>query len=284
MGDCTPIWFDLRRFLIQWRLSGCWWLFWFLFLTHFQDHFGVDVIIPVSFRAFVPQYFFLLIIKKSRHRRQLDLYWRRWCSLWWWQNIWPRYEKPKIGMFIVAIADHRCWINTENNTYGIDLSKDWTNSSLKMIQTDRPFDPAALNSEALWYDNKSSTIYCFGGDKSFATNILRSIEPPPDSIWRFRPNGKGGGAWYQVLGPISRPFPNDIHRISNGKSASDGNSAYYLGGFRSSETSLGLPNPRFPSRGLLVFDFDTLIMTNSSDDGYYVWKSGGHDKHPHLWW
>ena len=50
---------------------------------------------------------------------------------------------------------------------------------------------------------------------------------------------------------------------------SDGSSAYYIGGFYSLETSTAAPSTnRIPSSGLLEFDFDTLIMTNSSDDDY----------------
>lgn len=55
-------------------------------------------------------------------------------------------------------------------------------------------------------------------------------------------------------------------------SASDGNRAYYLGGFYSGETSPSSSamqaGDRIPSPGLLIFDFHTLTLTNSSDSGY----------------
>lgn len=156
----------------------------------------------------------------------------------------------------------------ENNTYGLDLSKDWTNSSLKLIQTERPSGSPALNTEVLWYDNKHNIIYCYGGDKSFATPNLDDLDPPPDSIWGFKPNSKGSGAWHQVLGPVSTPFPSDIHRLTTGMSANDGSSAYFFGGVGSLSTSRGLPKDRTPFPGMLIFDFDTLTMTNRSDDGY----------------
>ena len=137
-----------------------------------------------------------------------------------------------------------------------------------MIQTERPSDAPALNIEALWYNNKKSTIYCFGGARSFATPALNDLKSPPDSIWGFRLNGEGSGVWYQVLGPVSTPFPSDIRRVTGGTSASDGSSAYYIGGWNSYETSPDLQNFRSPIRGLLIFDFGTLTMTNSSDDSY----------------
>lgn len=154
---------------------------------------------------------------------------------------------------------------TENITSGLDLSKDWTNSSVTLIRTVRPSDSIALNSESLWHDEKHDIIYCFGGD----INGEGGLTVPHDSIWGFKPNGGGGGAWSEVLGPTSAtPFPHNIHRISTGTSAYDGRSAYYLGGFASSDTSIFFPFGRFQSSGLLTFDFDTLLMTNSSGGDY----------------
>lgn len=135
-----------------------------------------------------------------------------------------------------------------------------------MIQTERPSDSPSLDDESLWYGSKDNTVYCFGGLRSFATPALNSLDPPPDSIWGFKPNGDGSAAWYQVLGPISTPFPSGIHRIASGVSAHDASKAYYLGGFGSWETSLGLRQNRWSSPGLLIFDFDNLTLANSSDD------------------
>lgn len=166
-------------------------------------------------------------------------------------------------------------LQIENTTYGLDLSKDWTNSSIEMIQTERPSDSPGLNSEALWYDSKRNIIYCFGGFRSWATAALNSLDPPPDSIWGFKPNGEGSGVWHQVLGPVSTPFPIEIHRVAEGVSAGNGSTAYYLGGFGSSATSLSLPQETYHPPGLLIFDFDTLTMTNSSDDGYISSQTPG---------
>lgn len=160
--------------------------------------------------------------------------------------------------------------STENITYGLDLSKNWTNSSVTLIRTVRPSDSLALSSASLWHDDKRDIIYCFGGDIAGGNTVS------PDSIWGFKPNGGGGGAWYEVLGPTSTtPFPQNIHRISTGASAYDGRSAYYLGGFASSETSQFYQSSRSPSPGLLTFDFDTHLMTNSSDGGYTTAVWGG---------
>lgn len=160
---------------------------------------------------------------------------------------------------------------TENYTYGIDLSKDWTNSTLNLVETLRPSDAVALASQSLWFDHSQNIIYCFGGGSSFATAALRELEAPTPSIWGFKLNDKGTADWYQVMGPVSStPFPSDIHHISSGMSTFDENRAYYLGGVGSPS---GDPTP---SPGLLMFDFNTLKFTNSSDGNYLAPETSLH--------
>lgn len=182
-----------------------------------------------------------------------------------------KYDRGQCKQIKISDNDNR-WFDmlnqTENNTYGLDLSKDWTNATLKMIQTERPSASPPLAYEVMWYDNMHNTIYCFGGRMSFASEALQELQTPPDSIWGFKPDGEGSGTWHQVLGPVSTPFPTDIHRPAEGQSASDGRRAYYLGGRGSAKTSLGMPQSEIYLPGLLMFDFETLTITNSSDDSY----------------
>ncbi|MCJ1268773.1 hypothetical protein MMC22_008661 [Lobaria immixta] len=161
----------------------------------------------------------------------------------------------------------------DNTTYGIDLSKDWANSTLNLVQTTRPPDAVALLSESLWFDEKQNSIYCFGGRNSYANGALNSLAPPVESIWGFKQNDNGSAAWYQVIGPVSTtPFPTNIHRLTHGISASDGSRAYYLGGLYSGDTSPSTsnvnPKDLINPPGLLIFDFNTYTITNSSDGGY----------------
>ncbi|MCJ1268935.1 hypothetical protein MMC22_008823 [Lobaria immixta] len=155
----------------------------------------------------------------------------------------------------------------DNVTYGIDLSRDWTNSTLSLVKTTRPSDAVALTSESLWFDDKHKLIYCFGGLKSFANRDLNYLAAPSESIWGFEPNDEGNARWYQVMGPVSTtPFPPNVHRQARGISVSDGKRAYYLGGYFSKATSPSAESgDPIPSPGLLIFDFNTLTITNSSD-------------------
>lgn len=155
----------------------------------------------------------------------------------------------------------------ENLTFGIDLSTDWTNTSLTPVQTERPPALYARSNQALWYDEERNIIYAFGGD-----NLEEQSPPPPsDSIRSFTPNGNGGGNWTEVLGVVGRkPFPSNMHGTSSGMYTSDDKDAYYVGGFISERTSPTSSTPEteaYHNPGLLRLNFETITLTNSSDSG-----------------
>ena len=131
--------------------------------------------------------------------------------------------------------------------------------------TERPVKALALNTEALWFDEKQNSIYCFGGDNSYR------VITPSESIWAFTPDGKGAGNWKEVLGLTgAKPFPPGILRRSSGCVASDEGNGYYLGGWVDKATSpLGTMKRPELVAGLLTFNFTDLTITNRSD-GFYI--------------
>lgn len=156
---------------------------------------------------------------------------------------------------------------SENSTLGIDLSTDWTNTSLTPVQTERPPGLYARSNQALWYDDERNIIYAFGGD-----NLEEQSPPPPsDSIQGFTPDDNGGGHWTEVLGVVGRkPFPSNMHGTSSGMYTSDDKDAYYVGGNISERTSPSVSTPAteaFHNSGLLRLNFETIALTNSSSSG-----------------
>lgn len=151
----------------------------------------------------------------------------------------------------------------ENFTSAIDLSKDWTNSSLSFIRTERPPHISPLNSAALWFDYEREIIYRFGGIPSHATEYLRSLDNPSLSIDKFTPNDRGGGVWNEVIGLVGSPFPQGITAQSNVATVSDGGTAYVLGGWTRDNHLAKQWAP-----GLLSFALADQKITNSSDGGY----------------
>lgn len=159
-------------------------------------------------------------------------------------------------------------MSIDNSTCGLDLSKNWTNSSVVLTCTERPAKALALNTEALWFDDKRNSIYCFGGDMSFAYDY--PVKTPFESIWAFTPDGKGAGSWKEVLGPTgAKPFPSKILRRSSGAVASNESHGYYLGGWVNMATSPLSSTNRNKLElvpGLLTLNFTDLAITNTSDD------------------
>ena len=81
----------------------------------------------------------------------------------------------------------------------------------------RPPDNPALCHEALCFDEMRNSFYVFGGFRPFSTNFTLDSFPPSESIWKFELNGRGGGNWSELLGPVSStPFPSNLHRIAGG--------------------------------------------------------------------
>ena len=169
----------------------------------------------------------------------------------------------------------------ENLTLGIDLSKDWVNSTVQLVQTTRPNDSVPLNLETLWWSETQDTIYRFGGEISDANGTKpadgqeRIATVPPESIWQFKPDGRGSGDWIEALGPDGRvPYPPGYINTARGASASSGGRGYYIGGYASPLTTRVFSNLAWATLreapGLQTFDFDTLSLTNTTDGGFFA--------------
>ena len=165
-----------------------------------------------------------------------------------------------------------------NDTLAINLSKDWTNSTLEITPTTRPsLAPVALDFQNLWWDERKNVIYCFGGEKSRLPQ-RSSVPTPANSIWGFMPDGNGSGAWNQSVGPAAETaYPQNISRPSNGISASDGTTGYFLGGVVGANTDPSLHGSFVSSPGLLKFDFDSGLLQNSTNvpTAIYAWARAG---------
>ena len=158
-----------------------------------------------------------------------------------------------------------------SNTFAIDFSQDWTNSTVATTALVRPPSAVAFNSQTLWWNEKNGTIYCFGGENS---GYHSSMTTPQESIWGLCPDDHGGGDWTEYVGPTSvTPFPQGILRPSNGFYGDDGENGYYFGGDidRSSSPSITLPwGQAIFAPGLLTFNFNSLVLTNDTNVATHV--------------
>ena len=165
-----------------------------------------------------------------------------------------------------------------NDTLAINLSEDWTNSTLEMVSTVRPSAaPIALDHQSLWWDDNKKIIYCFGGEKPLLPQ-RSSNTTPVDSIWAFTPFGNGSGNWSQFVGPTADiTFPQDILRPTNGFSAFDNTTGYFFGGLVGANSDPSLTYEFVFSSGLLTFDFETGLLQNSTNvpTAVHAWANVG---------
>ena len=146
-------------------------------------------------------------------------------------------------------------MSIDNSTCGLDLSKNWTNSSVILTCTERSARPLAIKSEALWFNKKQNSIYCFGGSASFPnTPYVGPTKTPFQSIWAFTPDGNGTGNWREVLGPTGpKPFPPEILPGSGADITSDESHGYYF---------------VYPQDGFSTVNFTDFTITNTTDAHY----------------
>ena len=175
-----------------------------------------------------------------------------------------------------------------NDTFAINLSEDWTNSTLKLTHTQRTSKvPPGWNFESLWWDKKRNVIYQFGGEKPYI--YQRASAPnPEESIWGLTPDGNGSGSWAEYVGSTANAtWPQGILRPSHGFSGSNDTSGYFFGGVAGSHTDAQYTGPTISVPGLLTFDYDSYVFNNMStvpDSEYTVAMevSGSLDDAPFL--
>lgn len=114
----------------------------------------------------------------------------------------------------------------------------------------------------MWWDEEEKLFYSGATGR---TSYFETPDPPPLSLWSFKPDGIGSGTWAEVI-PAGDAAWENLTRTTYGYQASDGNTALVLGGVTTSKTS---PETQDYSRdllqpGLLEFDMRTRRFTNSS--------------------
>lgn len=103
------------------------------------------------------------------------------------------------------------------------------NSTVVLNPTSKPSDTPNLNTGALWYHQSEDLIYGQFEGQSSDTDYDSSPEPPPLSLWSFKPDGSGSGEWSSTIAKGS-PALRNIDRPERALSASGSSDAWVLGG------------------------------------------------------
>lgn len=144
----------------------------------------------------------------------------------------------------------------------IDLSQDWTNSSVTIRSIIKPSGVPTLTQGSLWFHEAENLLYTgFAGQPS---KFDKSPSLPATSIWTFKPDGTGSGTWAQAIKSNAASLES-ISQPVGALMAYGPNNAWALGGFAATKDPyyLGVAQP-----GLVGFDFESKTFTNVSASGY----------------
>ncbi|CAO1600725.1 hypothetical protein XANCAGTX0491_004407 [Xanthoria calcicola] len=159
-----------------------------------------------------------------------------------------------------------------STTLAIDLSQDWVNATVLLQSTNKPSGFPQLSNPSLWWDEKDNVFYSGAIGR---TSFFDAHKNPPLSLWSFKPDRTGSGAWTEVL-PAGDDTWLNVIRTTYGYQASAGDTALVLGGAATSKTS---PETKDLSRdillpGLLEFNMRTRRFANSSTADFNVNGTG----------
>lgn len=162
-----------------------------------------------------------------------------------------------------------------NNTYSIDLSSSWTNATISLNRIEKDIEARSLNRPDLWLNADLATFSSYNGELSW---FYTAVNPPPNALYRFDPDGSGGGQWAREGVPPDSIFP-DLVRVSGAGSACGRGACYAVGGYQSWRTTTAAPFDQgarisaVPVPGTVSFNTSTLQWANSSLAGS-VFRSG----------
>jgi len=114
---------------------------------------------------------------------------------------------------------------TANQLLSIDLSSDWTSSTVELQSISKP-ERSSLTGGGIWKDEKNGILYTgFAGyrsdfgDKGYV----------PQGLWSYTSDGSGSGTWENLNGTADSDFTN-LPRPNNGQVASGDGYGFFLGG------------------------------------------------------
>lgn len=140
----------------------------------------------------------------------------------------------------------------------IDLSQNWTNSTVSIHSNTKPYGVPNLNNPSFWYYEKEDLFY--SGFAGWSSMYANHPKVPPLSLWTFKPDGFGNGVWNEAINSSS-PIWGSLTRPSMSLTAYGSNTALVVGG---TDSPFDLPSPENLLPGMMQFHMDSQSFTNSS--------------------
>ncbi len=153
-----------------------------------------------------------------------------------------------------------------NSTRSLDVSTSWLRSEVRLNIIDKG-DCPIFNRPNLWPAPDVKSYYSFNGDVSQAGSYYHDPPVTPE-LWRFTPDGIKSGSW-ALVEPAPSPLQIEI-QSQGGRVASDGNSAYILGGFANWRTTLAFGYDETTEAsvdGIISYNYENMNWHNQSMAG-----------------
>ena len=141
----------------------------------------------------------------------------------------------------------------------IDLSQNWTNATVTIQSTTKPDGAPNLNNPSLWYHEAEDLIY--SGFAGWNSSFGDAPNLPSLSLWTFKPDGIGSGAWDRVI-PAQSSVWAQVTLPGEPLMAVDSTSAWVLGGTTSAWIGGAASNDLIP--GMVQFDMGSRLFSNFS--------------------
>ncbi|KAK8165499.1 hypothetical protein BKA80DRAFT_342611 [Phyllosticta citrichinensis] len=168
----------------------------------------------------------------------------------------------ELTQFIDGYLDSRS-SRVNNVTISIDLSSDWTNSSVE-IKAVAKGDAPILTWPGLWPHGNDSFFLWGGGVSEVAVNM----STPEKALWKFTVDSTGNGTWAKVDPGDPRVF-NQLTRPTNGVWGASSTTGYYIGGWSSSVTDPDVDSTaQVPLTGMVTYNWETQTWNNVSSIPY----------------
>lgn len=141
-----------------------------------------------------------------------------------------------------------------NSTLSIDISKSWTTSDVVIRSILKP--TSAKSNVALWTDKAAGVFYSWGGKFPFGANMIKN------ALWKFTPDGSGGGAWSQEE-PTNPTLFNALHPSEYGAFAYTNDTGILIGGLATGWTEqYRAKTQTLP--GMVTYNMKTKVWQNGT--------------------
>ena len=192
--------------------------------------------------------------KQSLHR------WRRdFISCTEWHNHFRLLLAQQLSITFVHTDD-----TLATSLEVIDLSNDWTNSTLQIQSIPKLSGVPDLVKAGLWYDPAADTLYSgFAGRSSYIGNETGQIPDYPLGVWQYGPVNSGSATFRPTIASTDALWDTLI-RPCSGLITYTGSKGYVIGG----ADALDVRDDYTPAiDGILEFDFRTKTLMNVTIQG-----------------